>query len=132
MSELSNEAIEEMLMEVYDRLGDLNRSTQELLDLASKLKAAKEGDSDVQEGEDEQLPLNLESRGTPTLFDNMCGGIADTDFVSKLQVALGITQQHPQWDEAAYRILYALEACKIVKFIEDGDERIVLWVDVDE
>lgn len=131
MTESMDESTAEMLTDVYDRIGRLNSSIQELVALAAKLKAPEEQPSP--EGETAQLPLNLAPvPGRPTLFDELCGGITDTEFVSKLQAALGITQAHPQWEEAAFRILYALEAHEIVKFILDGDERIVLWVDVGE
>lgn len=126
-----DEMTEEMITDVYDRVGQLNNSVSALVAAvaANKQKVEVEAPPPVEGKKQLELPLGHRPL---TLFDELCSGVNDEDFVTKLQAAFGITKEHPQWEEAAFRILYALEAHGLVKFSMNGDDRVVLWVDVGE
>lgn len=128
-----DEMTEEMITDVYDRVGQLNNSVSALVAAlaANKQKAEAEAEAAVPVKGEKQLELPLGHQPL-TLFDELCSGVTNEDFVTKLQAALGITREHPQWEEAAFRILYALEAHGLVKFVPSGDSHVVLWVDVGE
>lgn len=128
-----DEMTEEMITDVYDRVGQLNNSVSALVAAvaANKQKAGQEGEEKAPKQLDLPLSAPHPQRGM-SLFDELCSGVSDEDFVTKLQAAFGITRDHPQWEEAAFRILYALETHGLVKFVLNGDERVVLWVDVGE
>lgn len=125
-----DEMTEEMITDVYDRVGQLNNSVSALIAAVATSKQKVEPEA-VPEKESKQLELPMGPQHV-TLFDELCSGVNDEDFVAKLQAAFGITKEHPQWEEAAFRILYALEAHGLVKFVMSGEDRVVLWVDVGE
>lgn len=129
-----DEMTEEMITDVYDRVGQLNNSVSALVAVvnANRQKAEPEKAAPKKEDRQLELPLGTTSPRPVSLFDELCGGVTNEDFVTKLQVAFGITKEHPQWEEAAFRILYALEAHGLVKFVPSGDSHVVLWVDVGE
>ena len=129
-----DEMTEEMITDVYDRVGQLNNSVSALVAAVNANKQKAEAEEAAPKKEDRQLelPLGTTSPRPVSLFDELCGGVTNEDFVTKLQVAFGITKEHPQWEEAAFRILYALEAHGLVKFVPSGDSYVVLWVDVGE
>lgn len=129
-----DEMTEEMITDVYDRVGQLNNSVSALVAAvaASKQKVEPEEAAPKKENKQLELPLGITSPRPVSLFDELCGGMTNEDFVTKLQAAFGITKDHPQWEEAAFRILYALEAHGLVKFSMNGNDQVVLWVDVGE
>lgn len=126
-----DEMTEEMITDVYDRVGQLNNSVSALVAAVAASKQKVEPEEAAPKRENKQLELPMGPQHV-TLFDELCSGVNDEDFVAKLQAAFGITKEHPQWEEAAFRILYALEAHGLVKFVMSGEDRVVLWVNVGE